>query len=82
MELFSEAERKKFHTAVARLLYLPKRARPDIMMVVAFLCTRVTRSMTEDHQKLKRVLGYLKTMENYMLQFLGGSMVFGALRKQ
>jgi hypothetical protein len=47
-ELLSEAERKVFHIAVARLLYLSKRARPDIMTVVAFLCTRVTRAMTED----------------------------------
>ncbi len=36
-ELLSEAERKKFHTVVARLLYLSKQARPDIMTVVAFL---------------------------------------------
>ncbi len=48
-ELLPEAERKVFHTAVARLLYLSKRARPDIMTVVAFLCTRVTRATTEDH---------------------------------
>jgi hypothetical protein len=66
-ELILVAERKVFHTAVARLLYLSKRARPDIMTVVAFLCTRVTRAMTEDCQKLERVLGYLKGMEDYKL---------------
>jgi hypothetical protein len=38
------------------------------MMVVAFLCTRVTRALMEDHQNLKRVLGYLKKMVSYMLQ--------------
>jgi hypothetical protein len=59
-ELSLEAEQKKFHTAVARLLYLLKRARPDIMTVVAFLCTRVTRATAEDCRKLERVLGYLK----------------------
>jgi hypothetical protein len=64
----AEAEQKVFHTALVRLLYLSKRARPDIMMVVAFLCTRVTRTMTEDRQKRERILGYLKKMEDYMLQ--------------
>jgi hypothetical protein len=63
----SGSEWKVFHTAVARLLYLSKRARPDIMTVVAFLCTQVMRAMTEDHQKLERVLGYLKGMVDYML---------------
>ncbi len=67
-ELLSEAERRKFHTAVARLLYLSKRSRPDIMMVVAFLCTGVMRATTEDRQKLERVLGYLKGTADYTLQ--------------
>jgi hypothetical protein len=38
------------------------------MMVVAFLCTRVTRAMTEDYQKLERVSGFLKGTVNYTLQ--------------
>jgi hypothetical protein len=67
-ELLTEAERKVFHTAVARLLYLSKRARPDIMTVVAFLCTRVIRATTEDCQKLERILGYLKRTKDYTLQ--------------
>jgi hypothetical protein len=112
-ELLSEAQRKMFHTVVARLLYLSKRARPDIMTVVALLCTRVMRATTEDRKKLERVLGYLKGTADYTLQlkprgilqlevymdaafashvdsksqsgivvYLGGAMVFGALRKQ
>ncbi len=68
VELLSKAEQKKFHTAVARLLYLLKRARPDIMTVVAFLCTRVMRATTENRLKLERVLGYLKGTAGYRLQ--------------
>ena len=34
----SESDRKKFHTNVAKLLYLTKRARPDILTAVGF-CT-------------------------------------------
>jgi hypothetical protein len=39
-ERLVDAEKKVFHTAVAKLLYLSKRARPDIISVVGFLCTR------------------------------------------
>ena len=46
--LLSEAERKQFHTSVAKLLYLSKRARPDILTAVGFLCTRVTRATIQD----------------------------------
>ncbi len=63
-----EVEWKKFHTEVARLLYLLKRSRPDKMTVVTFLCTRVMRAMTEDRLKLERVLGYLKGTAGYMLK--------------
>ena len=66
-ETLPEAERKVFHTAVARLLYLSKRARPDIMTVVAFLCTRVTRATQQDMQKLSRLLGYLSNTRKQKL---------------
>jgi len=32
-------KRTLFHSTVAKLLYLSKRARPDIIAVVGFLCT-------------------------------------------
>lgn len=63
-----EAEQKVFHTAVARLLHLSKKGRPDIMTVVAFLCTRVTRATIEDCLKLERVMGYLKKTKVSTLQ--------------
>jgi hypothetical protein len=56
----TEVNRKVFHTQVAKLLFLSKRARPDILTVVSFLCTRVQTATTEDQAKLNRVLGYLK----------------------
>jgi len=51
MEL-PEHERKWFHTLVAKILFLLKRARPEISTANSFLCTRVTRAMEEDRQKL------------------------------
>jgi hypothetical protein len=53
-------EKQKFHTVVAKLLYLAKRARPDIVSVVSFLCTRVKAPTMEDVEKLEYLLGYLQ----------------------
>lgn len=36
----SSADKDTFHTFVAKLLFLGKRARPDILTAVSFLCTR------------------------------------------
>jgi hypothetical protein len=55
----SEAEQKRFHRAVARLLYLAKRARPDILTTVAYLATRVTRCTDHVVEKLARLLKYV-----------------------
>jgi hypothetical protein len=48
-----------FHTVMAKLLYLAKRARSDILTVISFLCTRVTQPTVEDFEKLMYLLGYL-----------------------
>jgi len=46
--LLSEGERKRFHTLVPQLLFLSKRARPEISAANGFLCTRVTKATEED----------------------------------
>ena len=48
-----------FHHNVAKLLFLCKRARPDIQTAVAFLTTRVTAPDEDDYKKLARVMRYL-----------------------
>jgi len=45
---------------VAKLLYVAIRARLDMLLPVAFLCTRVTKSTKQDQIKPKRVLEYVK----------------------
>jgi hypothetical protein len=63
-----ETERKWFHSKTAKLLYLAKRAHPDILTAVIFLCTHVQVATCEDREKLNRVLGYLKgTAERKLL---------------
>ena len=48
-----------FHSVTAKLLYVATRARADVLLPVAFLCTRVRDSTDADWRKLKRVLGFL-----------------------
>jgi hypothetical protein len=62
-----EGDRKVFHSLTAKVLYLAKRARPDILTVVSFLCTRVQSATEEDRSKLDRVLGYLKGTQDRTL---------------
>ena len=49
-----------FHCHVARLLFASKRARPNIQVYVAFLCTRIKSPMEQDYKKHGRVISYLK----------------------
>jgi hypothetical protein len=44
----------------SKLLYVAIRARVDLLLPVAFLCTRVSKSTVQDQSKLKRVLEYIK----------------------
>jgi len=50
---------KRFHSIVAKLLYLAKRTRPDILTAVIFLTSRVQESTEDDYQKLLRLLRYI-----------------------
>ena len=44
----SKEKMEIFHHIVAKLLYVSKRARVDIDLMVSFLCTRVSKSTEED----------------------------------
>jgi hypothetical protein len=56
-----------FHSKVTKLLFLAKRARLDILTVVSFLCTYVQMATKQDDDELKRVLEYLKGMQECIL---------------
>jgi hypothetical protein len=56
----SKQESEKFHSMVAKLLYLAKRTRPDILLAISFLTTRVQSSDEDDMKKLERVIKYLR----------------------
>lgn len=49
-----------FHHFVAKSLFLSRRARPDIQLVVGFLSTRVKAPDEDDWKKLRRLVQYLR----------------------
>lgn len=55
-----EERREIFHSVTAKLLFIMKRARPDIETTVSYLMTRVSKSNEKDWDKLKRCLVFLK----------------------
>ena len=56
-----------FRTFTAKLLFLAKRARPDILTAIAFLTTRVKSPTEEDMEKLGRVIKYLNFTQDSKL---------------
>jgi hypothetical protein len=66
-ELLEEEKSVLFHHNVAKLLFLCKRARPDLQTAVAFLCTRVKCPDTDDYKKLARTLKYLRATSDLPL---------------
>eukprot|EP01036_Dinobryon_divergens_P034556 gene34556-44667_t len=55
----NEMDKNGFHSMVAKLLYMAKRVRPDMLLAVSFLTTRVSSPTEQDLTKLTRLLFYL-----------------------
>ena len=68
-ELLPEEMARKFHRTTAQLLFLCKRARPDVKTLVSFLTTRVKETDLDDWGKLIHGLMYLKG-KMYMKRYL------------
>ena len=59
--LLDHDRKTEFHSRVAKLLYVAKRVRPDILQAVIFLSTRVQNPTDDDWSKLDRCLKYLNS---------------------
>ena len=60
-------QKDMFHEFVAKLLFLGKRARPDLQTAISFLSTRVREPDTEDYKKLIRLTKYLNCTKDIPL---------------
>ena len=54
-------DREFFHSTVARLLYLAKRVRPDLLVAVSYLAKRVQQPNDGDYNKLCKLIKYLRS---------------------
>ncbi|MGC9156348.1 MAG: reverse transcriptase domain-containing protein, partial [Ferrimicrobium sp.] len=59
--------KEAFHSAVAKALYLAKRVRPETLVAVSFLTTRVQAPDEDDWMKLERLYKYLAGEPNLSL---------------
>ena len=55
----SPSEFERFRSVVCKLLYVALRGRPDILLAVVFLASRVSKATLQDQMKLKWLLEYL-----------------------
>jgi hypothetical protein len=58
--LLNERDADFYHRTTARLLFAAKRARPDLQVAVAYMCTRVKAPTVSDYHKLGRTIKYLR----------------------
>ena len=63
-----------FHHNTAKLLFLCKRARPDVQPPVAILCTRLKEPDEDDYKKLARVMRYLRGTPEQVLTLEASNM--------
>ena len=66
-EKLGEEKAQTFHTITARTLFCGKRARPDLLPTVVFLCTRIKGPDVDDWKKLKRLMKFMQQTENDVL---------------
>jgi hypothetical protein len=74
-KLLTLENKQKFHTRVAKLLYLGKRTRPDILIATVFLTTRVLKPTEEDELKLERLIRYIRNTKHLGIELEPGDSV-------
>ena len=68
-------EKEFFHTYTAKLLYLAKRVRPDILVAASSLTKRVQCPNDEDINKLERVIKYIRHTKDKGIVLEGSKML-------
>jgi hypothetical protein len=68
-KLLCEDEQKSYHSIIAKLLFMAKRTRPDILFFISFAATRVNKATEKDRNDLQRALMYLNGTADLGLVF-------------
>jgi hypothetical protein len=67
-ELLKFQDKIIFHSETAKLLYLAKRIKPELLLSVSFLASRVQSPTTRDFEKLNRVFQYIRRVKHVPLR--------------
>jgi len=63
----TELQSKEIRSMVAKLLYLAKRVRPDLLLSISVLVSRVNSYNSDDQTKLEKVISYLRSTKDLCL---------------
>lgn len=66
-QLLNDAKYELFHHLTAKVLFLSKRAQPDLQTAVSFLCTRVKVPNKYGWYKLRRLMMYIQATKELPL---------------
>jgi len=66
-------EKEFYHSTIAKLLYLGKRVRPDLLVAISFLVRRVQSPDADDWDKMVRVIQYIRGTKGYGITLSGES---------
>lgn len=58
-KILNLVEQKSFHSIVAKLLFMAKRTRPDILFFISHAATKINKATEKDRDNLQRALMYL-----------------------
>ncbi len=63
-DLINKEDAELFHSIVQKLMYICKRARPDLEPVLSYLSTRVLCPSISDKDKLQRLLDFVRATKD------------------
>jgi hypothetical protein len=75
-EKLGDDDKEFFHSYVAKLLYLAKRVRPELLVAVSYLTKRVNDPNKNDMNKLERVIKYLRHTRDKGIVLEPGKQIF------
>ena len=67
-EQLGDDQREQFHSTMAKIMYLAKRVRPDLLVAVAFLVRRVQSPDVDDWEKMCRLVKYIRSTQGLCIQ--------------
>ena len=65
--------RERFHSVVAKILYLAKRVRPELLVAISFLARRVQHPDVDDWDKMIRLIRYIRGSKDLGIRLCGST---------